>query len=90
MLFLSISSFLPSIGTATNALVQSASAKGQDLSVFAEYVKKDELFPSPVYNNGAAITNYVEPMYESYFTNKANDSIFAPMQAKVQTLLAQS
>ena len=84
------SSFLPSIGAATNALVQSASAKGQDLSVFAEYVKKDELFPSPVYNNGAAITNYVEPMYESYFTNKANDSIFAPMQAKVQTLLAQS
>jgi ABC-type glycerol-3-phosphate transport system substrate-binding protein len=83
------SSFLPSIGAAADAVVQSAAAKGQDLSVFAEYLKKGELFPSPVYNNGAAIANYVEPMFESYFTNKANDSIFAPMQAKVQTLLAQ-
>jgi ABC-type glycerol-3-phosphate transport system substrate-binding protein len=84
------SSFLPSIGAATNALVQSAAVKGQDLSVFAGYVKNHELFPSPVYNNGSAITNYVVPLFESYFTNKANDSIFAPMQAKVQTLLAQS
>ena len=84
------SSFLPSIGTATNALVQSAAAKGQDLSVFAGYVKNNELIPSPVYNNGSAITNYVVPLFQAYFTNKANNSIFASMQSKVQTLLAQS
>jgi multiple sugar transport system substrate-binding protein len=84
------SSFLPSIGAANNALVQSAAAKGEDLSVFEGYVKNNELFSSPVYNNGAAITNYVEPLFQSYFTNKANDSIFASMQSKVQTLLAQS
>jgi ABC-type glycerol-3-phosphate transport system substrate-binding protein len=84
------SSFLPSIGAATSALVASAAAKGQDLSVFAAYVKGNELVPSPVYNNGAAITNYVVPLFESYFTNKAGNNIFAPMQAKVKTLLAQS
>ena len=84
------SSFLPSIGAANNALVQSAAAKGEDLSVFEGYVKNNELFSSPVYNNGAAIANYVEPLFESYFTNKAGNSIFANMQSKVQTLLAQS
>jgi multiple sugar transport system substrate-binding protein len=82
-------SFLPSIGTATDALAKKEAAKGIDLSVFENYIKNDELFPSPVYNNGSAITNYVVPMFESYFTNKSNNSIFPPMQAKVKTLLAQ-
>jgi multiple sugar transport system substrate-binding protein len=82
-------SFLPSIGTATDALTQKEAAKGMDFSVFANYVKDGVLFPSPVYNNGSAITNYVVPLFESYFTNKSNNSIFPPMQAKVKTLLAQ-
>lgn len=84
------SSFLPSIGAATDAVVQNAAAKGQDLSVFADYVKNNELFPSPVYNNGSAITAYVVPLFQAYFTNKAGNSIFASMQSKVQTLLAKS
>jgi ABC-type glycerol-3-phosphate transport system substrate-binding protein len=82
-------SFLPSIGSATDALVTHEAAKGQDLSVFANYVKQNELFPSPVYNNGAAIANYVEPQFQAYFTNKAGNSIFATMQAQVKTLLSQ-
>ena len=82
-------SFLPSIGSATDALVQHEAAKGQDLSVFADYVKGNELFPSPIYNNGAAITNYVVPQFEAYFTNKAGSSIFSAMQAQVKTLLAK-
>ena len=82
-------SFLPSIGSATDALVTHEAAKGQDLSVFANYVKQNELFPSPVYNNGAAIANYVEPQFQAYFTNKAGSSIFGTMQAQVKTLLSQ-
>ncbi|HZX08221.1 sugar ABC transporter substrate-binding protein [Kribbella sp.] len=83
------SSFLPSIGAASAALIKSEAAKGHDLSVFADYVKNHELFPSPVYNNGSAITNYVVPQFEAYFTNKADNGIFATMQEKVKTLLAQ-
>ena len=40
-------SFLPSIGSATDALVQHEAAKGQDLSVFADYVKQQRALPQP-------------------------------------------
>jgi ABC-type glycerol-3-phosphate transport system substrate-binding protein len=82
-------SFLPSIGASTTALVKHEASKGLDLSVFSDYVKNNELFPSPVYNNGAAIANYVIPQFEAYFTNKADASILGPMQTKVKSLLAQ-
>jgi multiple sugar transport system substrate-binding protein len=51
-------------------------------------VKNGELFPCPVYNNGAALTNAMVPQFESYFTNKADESIFAKMQEQSKTLLA--
>jgi len=82
-------SFLPSIGTSMDALAAAQKAKGVDFSVFAEYLSNDELFPSPIYNNGAAITNAMVPQFESYFTGKSDESIFPKMQEQSKELLAK-
>jgi multiple sugar transport system substrate-binding protein len=82
-------SFLPSIGTSMDALAAAQKAKGVDFSVFAKYLADDELFPSPIYNNGAAITNAMVPQFESYFTGKSDESIFAKMQEQSKELLAK-
>jgi ABC-type glycerol-3-phosphate transport system substrate-binding protein len=82
-------SFFPSIAASMDALAKKQVGKGTDFSVFTDYVKNGELFPCPVYNNGAALTNAMVPQFESYFTNKADESIFPKMQAQSQTLLAK-
>lgn len=82
-------SFLPSIGTSMDALATAQKAKGVDFSVFAKYLSDDELFPSPIYNNGAAITNAMIPQFESYFTGKSDESIFPKMQEQSKELLAK-
>jgi hypothetical protein len=61
---------------------------GQRAAV-ADYVKNGELFPCPVYNNGAALTNAMVPQFESYFTNKADAGIFPKMREQSKTLLAK-
>jgi ABC-type glycerol-3-phosphate transport system substrate-binding protein len=81
-------SFLPSIGASLDALTASQKSKGVDFSVFTNYVKNNELIPSPVYNNGAAIQNAVVPQFEAFFTGKSDESIFPKMQEQAKTLLA--
>jgi multiple sugar transport system substrate-binding protein len=82
-------SFFPSIAASMDVLAKKEAAKGVDFSVFTDYLKKNELFPSPVYNNGAALTNAMVPQFQAYFTNSSGDSIFTKMQAQSKTLLAQ-
>ncbi|MFJ8896546.1 ABC transporter substrate-binding protein [Leifsonia sp. NPDC102414] len=82
-------SFFPSIGASMEALTKQESAKLPDFHVFSDYVKNDELFPSPIYNNGSALTNAMVPQFEAYFTNKADESIFQKMQDQSKELLAK-
>jgi multiple sugar transport system substrate-binding protein len=82
-------SFFPSITASMDALAKQQADKGADFSVFADYVKNGDLFPCPVYNNGAALTNAMVPQFESYFTNKADEGIFSKMQEQSKTLLAK-
>jgi multiple sugar transport system substrate-binding protein len=80
-------SFLPSIAASMDAL-DKQTGKGVDFTVFTDYLKNNELFPCPVYNNGAALTNAMVPQFQAYFTNKADESIFPKMQEQSKTLLA--
>jgi multiple sugar transport system substrate-binding protein len=64
--------------------------QGVDLSVFTDMLKNNELYPSPVYGNGAAIQDAMEPLFEGCFAGQKNDSVFAQMQSKSQTLLAKN
>jgi ABC-type glycerol-3-phosphate transport system substrate-binding protein len=82
-------SFFPSIAASMDALAKKQASKGTHFSVFSDYVKNGELFPCPVYNNGAALTNAMVPQFESYFTNKADEGIFPKMQEQSKTLLAK-
>jgi ABC-type glycerol-3-phosphate transport system substrate-binding protein len=83
-------SFFPSIAASMKALTDQQSAKGVDFSVFNQYLTSGELVPCPVYNNGAALTNAMVPQFESYFTNKSDESIFPKMQDQSRSLLTQS
>jgi len=82
-------SFFPSIAKSMDALATKQASKTPGFSVFTDYVKNDELFPCPVYNNGAAVTNAMVPQFEAYFTNKAGDDVFTKMQEQSKKLLAQ-
>ncbi|MEV0803226.1 sugar ABC transporter substrate-binding protein [Kribbella sp. NPDC050281] len=82
-------SLFPSIATSMKALSDQQTAKGVDFSVFNNYLTSGELVPCPVYNNGAALTTAMIPQFESYFTNKSDESIFAKMQEQSRTLLAE-
>jgi multiple sugar transport system substrate-binding protein len=82
-------SFFPSIAASMQALADQQAGKGADFSVFSHYLTSGELLPCPVYNNGAALTNAMVPQFESYFTNKADESIFSKMQEQSRTLLAE-
>jgi ABC-type glycerol-3-phosphate transport system substrate-binding protein len=82
-------SFFPSIAASMEALTKRQSEKLPDFHVFSDYVKNDELFPSPIYNNGAALTNAMVPQFESYFSNKSDESIFPKMQEQSQEMLAK-
>ncbi|HEY0620199.1 MAG TPA: hypothetical protein VGD15_21515, partial [Kribbella sp.] len=82
-------SLFPSIAESMKALTDQQAAKGADFSVFNNYLTSGELLPCPVYNNGAALTNAMVPQFESYFTNKADESIFPKMQEQSRTLLAE-
>ncbi|HEY0617211.1 MAG TPA: sugar ABC transporter substrate-binding protein [Kribbella sp.] len=82
-------SFFPSIAASMQALADQQAGKGADFSVFSHYLTSGELLPCPVYNNGAALTNAMVPQFESYFTNKADESIFSKMQEQSRALLAE-
>ena len=81
-------SFLPSITASMDALTRSEQAKGVDFSVFADYLKNNELIPAPVYRNGAKVTDTILPEIQSYFTGKSDNGVWSTMQEQSKTLLA--
>lgn len=82
--------FFPSIPAAMDASAQALAKQGIDLSVFTDMLKNKVLYPSPVYGNGAAIQDAMEPLFEAYFAGQKNDGVFAQMQSQSKTLLAKS
>ena len=82
--------FFPSIPASMDASAQALKSQGIDLSVFTDMMKDKVLYPSPVYGNGAAIQDAVEPLFEAYFAGQKNDSVFADMQNTTKSLLAKS
>lgn len=82
--------FFPSIPAAMDSSAKALAQQGVDLSVFTDMLKNNELYPSPVYGNGAAIQDAMEPLFEGYFAGQKNDSVFAQMQSKSATLLAKN
>ena len=82
--------FFPSIPASMDASAQALKSQGIDLSVFTDMMKDKVLYPSPVYGNGAAIQDAVEPLFEAYFAGQKNDSVFADMQNTTKSLLAKN
>ena len=80
--------FFPSIPAAMDSSAKAMAAQGVDLSVFTDMLKNKELYPSVVYGNGAAIQDTMEPLFEAYFAHQRNDDVFAEMQSKSKSLLA--
>ena len=82
--------FFPSIPAAMDSSAKALAAKGVDLSVFTDMLKNKALYPSPVYGNGAALQDALEPLFEAYFAGQKDDSVFTDMRDKSRTLLAKS
>jgi len=82
--------FFPSIPASMDASANALKQQGIDLSVFTDMMKDKVLYPSPVYGNGAAIQDAVEPLFEAYFAGQKNDSVFADMQNTTKSLLAKN
>jgi ABC-type glycerol-3-phosphate transport system substrate-binding protein len=82
--------FFPSIPASMDASATALAKQGVDLSVFTDMLKNKELYPSPVYGNGAAIQAAIEPLFEGYFAGQKNDGVFAQMQSKAKSLLAKN
>lgn len=82
--------FFPSIPASMDASAQALKAQGVDLSVFTDMLKDKVLYPSPVYGNGAAIQDAIEPQFEAYFAGQKNDSVFTGMQSTTKSLLAKN
>ena len=82
--------FFPSIPAAMDSSAKALAKQGVDLSVFTDMLKNKVLYPSPVYGNGAAIQDAMEPLFEGYFAGQKNDSVFAQMQSKSKSLLAKN
>jgi multiple sugar transport system substrate-binding protein len=61
-----------------------------DLSVFTDMMKNKVLYPSPVYGNGAALQDALEPLFQGYFAGQKGDSVFTEMQSKSKQLLAKN
>ena len=82
--------FFPSIPAAMDSSAQALAKQGVDLSVFTDMLKNKVLYPSPVYGNGAAVQDAMEPLFEAYFAGQKNDGVFATMQSKSKSLLAKN
>ncbi|WP_431962269.1 ABC transporter substrate-binding protein [Actinacidiphila sp. bgisy160] len=83
-------SFFPSIPASMDAATKALAADGVDLSVFTSMLKDEVLYPSPVYGNGAAVQDALNPLFEAYFAGQKDDSVFADMQNRSRTLLAKN
>jgi multiple sugar transport system substrate-binding protein len=81
--------FFPSIPASMNASAKSLATQGVDLSAFTGMLNNKELYPAPVYGNGAAMQDAIQPLFEAYFAHQRNDDVFAEMQSKSQSVLAQ-
>jgi multiple sugar transport system substrate-binding protein len=81
--------FFPSIPAAMDSSAKTLAAQGVDLSVFTGMLKNKELYPAPVYGNGAAVQAAFEPLFQAYFAGQKSDSVFADMQKQSKTLLAK-
>ncbi|MFE7168091.1 ABC transporter substrate-binding protein [Streptomyces sp. NPDC057616] len=81
--------FFPSIPASMNASAKALAGKGVDLSVFTDMMKNKVLYPSPVYGNGAALQDALEPLFQAYFAGQKGDSVFSEMQSKSKQLLAK-
>jgi len=82
-------SFLPSIAESMDATVAAQKAEGLDLSSFMDALKNKELYPAPPMANGQEITDTIQPMFESFFMGKTDDSTFADMAKKSEEILAK-
>ncbi|MDX3072662.1 ABC transporter substrate-binding protein [Streptomyces sp. NPDC088354] len=82
--------FFPSIPASMDASAKALSAQGVDLTVFTDMLKNKVLYPSPVYGNGAAVQDAMNPLFEAYFAGQKDDSVFTGMQDQSKTLLAKN
>ncbi|MBP2472008.1 multiple sugar transport system substrate-binding protein [Crossiella equi] len=82
-------SFFPSIPEAMDGTAKSMAAQGVDLSVFTDALRNGALYPSPVYGNGAALQQTVEPLFEAYFSGARTADVFPEMTQKAAELLAK-
>jgi ABC-type glycerol-3-phosphate transport system substrate-binding protein len=82
--------FFPSIPASMDASAKALSAQGIDLSVFTDMLKNKVLYPSPVYGNGAAVQDAIEPLFEAYFAGQKKDDVFADMQSTSKSLLGKN
>jgi multiple sugar transport system substrate-binding protein len=82
--------FFPSIPASMDASAKALATKGVDLSVFTDMMKNKVLYPSPVYGNGAALQDALEPLFQAYFAGQKGDSVFTEMQSKSKQLLAKN
>jgi ABC-type glycerol-3-phosphate transport system substrate-binding protein len=82
--------FFPSIPASMDASAKALAGKGVDLSVFTDMMKNKILYPSPVYGNGAALQDALEPLFQAYFAGQKGDSVFPEMQSKSKQLLAKN
>ncbi|MGW3131487.1 ABC transporter substrate-binding protein [Streptomyces sp. NPDC001123] len=81
--------FFPSIPASMDASAKALAKTGVDLSVFTDMIKDKVLYPSPVYGNGAALQDALQPLFQAYFAGQKNDSVFTDMQNQSKTLLAK-
>ncbi|GGN42967.1 hypothetical protein [Streptomyces fuscichromogenes] len=81
--------FFPSIPAAMDASAKALARTGVDLSVFTDMIKDKVLCPSPVYGNGAALQDALQPLFQAYFAGQKNDSVFTEMQNQSKQLLAK-
>jgi ABC-type glycerol-3-phosphate transport system substrate-binding protein len=79
--------FFPSIPASMDASAAAMATQGIDLSVFTQYEKLGELDPAAAYDNGAAMQQAIQPLFDQYFAGQAGDSVFASMQSKSQQVL---
>jgi len=81
--------FFPSIPASMDSSAKALAKNGVDLSVFTDMMKNKVLYPSPVFHNGAALQDGLEPLFQAYFAGQKSDSVFADMQSKSKELLAK-
>ncbi|MGW7255199.1 ABC transporter substrate-binding protein [Streptomyces sp. NPDC054834] len=81
--------FFPSIPAAMDASAKALAKTGVNLSVFTDMMKDKVLYPAPVYGNGAALQDTLQPLFQAYFAGQKNNSVFTEMQNQSKQLLAK-